>query len=178
MLVESESESEGPSIDVHGVLAGLAIQMAPLRLAIVELAAAVVVVWTDLALALLCRRNSGSGDGTGTGTSSSGSGGVGVGVGGGGGEQEGALLLLLGAVVEVPFRARAELLPLVQKVGLEGGDVLLGRAAVEAEEVLLEAGLVLGLVESGELRAVCERGGGVGRKVVGTGTGTGARTES
>ena len=150
MLVESESESEGPSIDVHGVLAGLAVQMAPLRLAIIELAA-VVVVWTDLALALLCRRNSGSGDGTGTGSSSSG--GVGVGVGGGGGEQEGALLLLLGAVVEVPFRARAELLPLVQKVGLEGGDVLLGRAAVEAEEVLLEAGLVLGLVESGELRA-------------------------
>ena len=151
MLVESKSE--GPSIDVHGVLAGLAVQMAPLRLAIVKLAAAVVVVWTDLALALLCRRNSGSGDGTGTGTSSSGSGGVGVGVGGGGGEQEGALLLLLGAVVEVPFRARAELLPLVQKVGLEGGDVLLGRAAVEAEEVLLEAGLVLGLVEFGELRA-------------------------
>lgn len=152
MLVESESESEGPSIDVHGVLAGLAVQMAPLRLAIVELAA-VVVVWTDLALALLCRRNSGSGDGTGTGTSSSGSGGVGVGVGGGGGEQEGALLLLLGAVVEVPFRARAELLPLVEEVCLEGGDVLLGRAAVEAEEVLLEAGLVLGLVEFGELRA-------------------------
>ena len=151
MLVESESESEGPSIDVHGVLAGLAIQMAPLRLAIVELAAVVVVVWTDLALALLCRGYRGSGDGTGTGTSSSG--GVGVGVGGGGGELEGALLLLLGAVVEVPFRARAELLPLVQKVGLEGGDVLLGRAAVEAEEVLLEAGLVLGLVESGELRA-------------------------
>ena len=150
MLVESESESEGPSIDVHGVLAGLAVQMAPLRLAIVELAA-VVVVWTDLALALLCRRNSGSGDGTGTGSSSSGSGGVGV--GGGGGEQEGALLLLLGAVVEVPFRARAELLPLVEEVCLEGGDVLLGRAAVEAEEVLLEAGLVLGLVEFGELRA-------------------------
>ena len=144
MLVESESESEGPSIDVHGVLAGLAIQMAPLRLEIVELAA-VIVVWTDLALALLCRRYRGSG----TGSSSSG----GAGVGGGGGEQEGALLLLLGAVVEVPFRARAELLPLVQKVGLEGGDVLLGRAAVEAEEVLLEAGLVLGLVESGELRA-------------------------
>ena len=150
MLVESESESEGPSIDVHGVLAELAIQMAPLRLAIVELAA-VVVVWTDLALALLCRGYRGSGDGTGTGSSSSG--GVGVGVGGGGGELEGALLLLLGAVVEVPFRARAELLPLVEEVCLEGGDVLLGRAAVEAEEVLLEAGLVLGLVEFGELRA-------------------------
>ena len=80
MLVESESESEGPSIDVHGVLAGLAIQMAPLRLAIVELAA-VVVVWTDLALALLCRGYRGSGDGTGTGTSSSGGVGVGASVG-------------------------------------------------------------------------------------------------
>ena len=152
MLVESESESEGPSIDVHGVLAELAVQMAPLRLAIVELAAVVVVVvvvvvWTDLALALLCRRYRGSG------TGSSSSGGVGVGVGGGGGEQEGALLLLLGAVVEVPFRARAELLPLVEEVCLEGGDVLLGRAAVEAEEVLLEAGFVLALVEFGELRA-------------------------